>query len=125
MRTCQVSVVHSHPPSHNKRNKISMTPLIYNRKHYSLTCENNKLTVSLAASIAPLSFFDSFSSSQHCHSILFRPAAVENSENPTEPYHFCFPIVKIIGLVIPQPHFHVRTISCDRFAPQKSQIWKP
>ena len=29
--------------------------LIYNVKHYSLTCENNKLTVSLAASIAPLS----------------------------------------------------------------------
>ena len=29
---------------------------MYNRKHYSLTCENNKLTVSLAASIAPLSF---------------------------------------------------------------------
>ena len=28
---------------------------MYNRKHYSLTCENNKLTVSLAASIAPVS----------------------------------------------------------------------
>ena len=28
---------------------------MYNRKHYSLTCENNKSTVSLAASIAPVS----------------------------------------------------------------------
>ena len=28
---------------------------MYNRKHYSLACENNKSTVSLAASIAPVS----------------------------------------------------------------------
>ena len=33
--------------------------------------------------------------------------------------------MKIVGLVSPAPYFHVRMISCDRFAPQKSQIWNP
>ena len=50
----KVSVVHSHPPSHNISIIISMTLL--DIKDDSLTCEKNKFTLSPTASIAPRSF---------------------------------------------------------------------
>ena len=49
-----VSVVHSHPPSHNISIIISMTLLDITDD--SLTCEKNKFTLSPTASIAPRSF---------------------------------------------------------------------
>ena len=49
-----MSVVHSHPPSHNISIIISMTLL--DIKDDSLTCEKNKFTLSPTASIAPRSF---------------------------------------------------------------------
>ena len=49
-----MSVVHSHPSSHNISIIISMTLL--DIKDDSLTCEKNKFTLSPTASIAPRSF---------------------------------------------------------------------
>ena len=49
-----VSVVHSHPPSHNISIIISMTLLDITDDF--LTCEKNKFTLSPTASIAPRSF---------------------------------------------------------------------
>ena len=48
-----VSVVHSHPPSHNISITISMTLL--DIKNDSLICEKNKFTLSPTASITPRS----------------------------------------------------------------------
>ena len=106
MRTRQVSVVHSHPPSHNIRNIISMTLVEIQRQTLFLYTWKGITWLSLQQPALPIYPFKAFRCGE------FRT-------NPTEPHHVCFPIMKTEDWWVQHPTFMLDWFLATHLLPRR------